>query len=190
MQHGEAQATTCEPPYDALPAAKTLARDPFAALSSMKAKDLMATPVVSVRDDANLREVARIMVERDIGSVLVTDARGDLVGIVTEKDFIAKEHQIPFSTLVMPRLFEEWVDKGSLEEIYRKAERIRVTQVMSRPVRTVTEDQPMEDVVQIMLQHGVKRVVVVRGTKPVGIVAHRDVLRMAVEKAKPRTFKA
>jgi CBS-domain-containing membrane protein len=53
----------------------------------MKAKDLMVSPVVSVPLGTNLEEVARLMVERRIGSVLVVDGEGRLVGIVTESDF-------------------------------------------------------------------------------------------------------
>ena len=42
--------------------------------------------VVCVRGDVNLREAARTMNEREIGSLVVTDADDRVVGIVTDRD--------------------------------------------------------------------------------------------------------
>jgi len=54
----------------------------------MKAKDLMVSPVVSVPLGTNLEEVARLMVERRIGSVLVVDEAGRPVGIISRFDLL------------------------------------------------------------------------------------------------------
>jgi CBS-domain-containing membrane protein len=98
----------------------------------MKAKDLMVSPVVSVPLGTNLEEVARLMVERRIGSVLVVDGEGRLVGIVTESDFL-KERGIPFSTFRAPMLLGRFLDGGQLERILEEAKNTRVEEIMTSP---------------------------------------------------------
>jgi CBS-domain-containing membrane protein len=58
-------------------------------LRSIEVAEVMAKDVVSVPPDAVLADVARIFVERKIGCVPVVDARGALIGLVTETDLIA-----------------------------------------------------------------------------------------------------
>lgn len=58
-------------------------------LRSIEVREVMAKDVVSVTPDTELREVARIFVERKIGCVPVVGVRGELVGLVTETDLIA-----------------------------------------------------------------------------------------------------
>lgn len=58
-------------------------------LRSIEVREVMAKDVVTVMPDTELREVARIFVERKIGCVPVVGVRGELVGLVTETDLIA-----------------------------------------------------------------------------------------------------
>ncbi|MEB3816593.1 MAG: CBS domain-containing protein, partial [Desulfurococcales archaeon] len=52
----------------------------------LMAKDIMASPPVTVNDKARLSDVAKLMCEKRIGSVLVVNEAGRLIGIVTERD--------------------------------------------------------------------------------------------------------
>lgn len=52
----------------------------------VRAGDIMATGPMTVPATAMLDEVARVMVERRIGSAIVTDAEGGLYGIFTATD--------------------------------------------------------------------------------------------------------
>ncbi|BAW00604.1 putative signal-transduction protein containing cAMP-binding and CBS domains [Thermus thermophilus] len=54
----------------------------------IKVKDLMTSPAVGVPLGTTLDQVAALMLEKRIGSVLVVDEKGKLVGIVTESDFL------------------------------------------------------------------------------------------------------
>ena len=56
----------------------------------MKASEVMSSPVIAVRPEAPLREVARTLAERRISAVPVVD-RGRLVGIVSEADVLPPE---------------------------------------------------------------------------------------------------
>ena len=52
----------------------------------MKVKDLMTTDVKRCTPDTNLAAAARIMWEGDCGAVPVTDERGHVVGVITDRD--------------------------------------------------------------------------------------------------------
>src|SRR6516164_9569548 len=56
--------------------------------TTMRAKDLMTQPVVSVPPDASILEAAQLMLQHKISGLPVVDASGNMVGIVTEGDFL------------------------------------------------------------------------------------------------------
>lgn len=58
------------------------------ALDSFRAKDAMTSPVVTVGPKMPLSEVARLMLEKKIGCVVVSED-DQIVGIITEGDFVA-----------------------------------------------------------------------------------------------------
>jgi CBS domain-containing protein len=138
----------------------------------------MSAPVISVREDTPLVEVARLMTEHRIGGVPVVRGDGRLVGVITESDFAAKERGIPFSLLQLPQLFGHWLSRNNLEAIYDEARDITAGQVMTRNVVSVGEDDPVESAARKMCEDRVHRLPVLRGGVPVGIVARHDLLRV------------
>ena len=56
----------------------------------MKAKDVMTSPIVSVEPGATVLHAIQIMLRRNISGLPVVDKNGDLVGIVTEGDFLRR----------------------------------------------------------------------------------------------------
>jgi len=60
-----------------------------ALLTTVLAKDLMTTRVVTIEPGERISEAARRMAEAKIGCLPVVDASGALLGIVTETDFLA-----------------------------------------------------------------------------------------------------
>lgn len=143
----------------------------------MKVKDIMTEPVITTGEDASLQKVAQIMLENRIGGVPVINESGELAGIVTESDFTAKEKCVPFSLFRAPQLFGAWLGDNA-EELYAAAREIPVREIMSTSVVTVTEDDPIEKVLELILKYDVNRIPVVKDRKPVGIVARRDLLRV------------
>lgn len=144
----------------------------------MQIKEFMSQPVIVVGEDATLEEIARTMLAQNIGCVPVVDARGKISGIITESDFAAKEKGIPFSTFRAPQLFGQWLDKGTVERIYERARTMTAKEIMIHPAITVTEDQPVETALGLLLKHDVNRLPVVRDGVPVGIVSRHDLLRL------------
>jgi CBS domain-containing protein len=73
----------------------------------MFVRQIMVAPVITVDEECSLEEAAKIMLDRSIGGLPVEDERGDLCGMVTESDFVAKEKGIPFSVYRFPQMFGE-----------------------------------------------------------------------------------
>ncbi len=143
----------------------------------MRAEDIMAHPVVTVREDESLEAAARRMLEHHIGCLVVVDPGGRAVGVLAEADFMAHEAGIPFSTYELPKLFGKWVGASGLEAIYAHARKVPVREVAKPLVAFVGPGDPVEKAVDLMLRHRVKHVPVLRDGRPVGMVAHHDLLR-------------
>ena len=145
------------------------------------ASDVMTRPLVTVGRQTNLEKVARLMVEEEIGSVVVVDDDGSMIGIVTDTDFAARKSSIPFSTFELPQLLGQWLDEEGVQGIYRKARSMEVGEIMTARVWSVGEDTSIEEVVRLMLERDIDHVPVVDGKRPVGMVAHRDLLKLLLE---------
>lgn len=146
----------------------------------MRVKDFMSKPVMVVREDTTLEEIARMMLDNSIGCLPVVDLNGKICGIVTESDFAAKEKGLPFSTFRAPQLLGRWMSQEGVERIYDAARSMTAKEIMSRRVAAVTEDQPAQDAVELMLKFDVNRIPVVREGVPVGMVSRHDLLRLMV----------
>lgn len=143
-----------------------------------RARDIMSTDLVTVRSSATVREAAKAMLERRVGSVLVVDEKGALLGIVSEGDFVGKKGGYRFTSVASAYIFGDYVDFTGLKETYDRTASAPVYKVMATDVATVTPDAHLEDVVGLMLQRDVKRVPVVDAGRLVGIVARHDLLKV------------
>ena len=136
----------------------------------MRVVDLMAAEVISVRRATSLRDAARLMVEKEISGLPVTDEDGNLVGVVSEGDFLRKE--VDRGDLLGRGLLGALFDnRDSL------AEAETVGEVMSEQVFTVSPDATLVEAARTMTTHAVKRLpVVTREGKLVGVISRRDVV--------------
>lgn len=83
----------------------------------MKARELMTQPVVSVRTDASLAEVAKTMVQCRVGCVPVVDEESQLRGMITQTDFAANEHGVPFSTEAVLHMFSHPLSGQEIDKV-------------------------------------------------------------------------
>jgi CBS-domain-containing membrane protein len=113
----------------------------------MKVREIMTRNVISVTEDAPVREVARVLDRHRISGVPVTDDSGHMVGLISEFDLIAKP------------------------------EARFVGDAMTRDVISVMEDTDVEQVRFLLVDRRIKRVPVLRSQKLVGIVSRADLVR-------------
>ena len=119
-----------------------------------KVREVMTKDPVVLEQSTSLVEGARTMRERDIGAVIVF-ASGRLVGVATDRDIVIRG-----------------VAEGNIGGM-------TLGDVCSRELHTISPDEPIERAVQLMREHSVRRLPVVEGGRPIGILSLGD---LAVEK--------
>jgi CBS domain-containing protein len=141
------------------------------------ARDIMTTPVITARPETTVKDLAAIMTTHRISGVPIVNEELELVGIVTEGDLLYKEIQP--RPAEPSRLARRLPLRGVLraEEHARKAEAARAFEIMTSPVLTVSETATVHEIAQVMVTHGINRVVVMRAGRVAGIVSRADILK-------------
>ena len=140
----------------------------------MRVSDVMTPGVLSVPPDASVVTAARLMLQKRISGIPVIDDRGNLLGIVTEGDFLRRAET--GTGRRRPRWVEFLMGPGRLADEYVRLSGRKVSDVMTHEVRTLPPDAPLEQVVRLMERHNIKRVPVVDNGKVVGIVTRANLL--------------
>jgi acetoin utilization protein AcuB len=97
----------------------------------------------------------------------VLDKRGELVGMVSEKDLLYASPS-PASSL-------------SVWEIPYLLSKIKIRDTMTRDVITVTEDAPLEEAARIMADNSIGSLPVMRNGKLAGIITETDMFKVFLE---------
>lgn len=119
----------------------------------MRVKDVMTEKVKTVGPDKTVKEAAKEMERYKIGSLIVTDGYGRILGIISERDIIGKAVAS---------------DKNSNE--------IKVKEIMKEKVISVTKEETLESAANIMIEKGIKTLPVVEGGVVTGIVTATDLI--------------
>lgn len=141
----------------------------------MKAKDVMVSPVITVKPTSPLKEVANILLERRISAVPVLDENGKLVGIISEGDLMHRseagtERRRPWWLLLM-------AGDDTLATDYIKAHGRKAADVMTRNVITATPDTALDEIAVLLERNSIKRVPIVSDRKIVGIVSRANLVQ-------------
>lgn len=123
---------------------------------------LMHAPVETVDTEETLPAVARLMADKRIGSLLVTQA-GAVVGIVTESDLVRKALAYNLDAAL-----------------------IRVGSLMNQPVIDIDINRTVHDASDLMAEKGIRHLAVTENHKIVGILSVRDLIRMISVRDRPR----
>jgi len=140
----------------------------------MRAADVMTPDPVCISPDASINDAIGLMLERKFSGLPVVDARGSLVGIVTEGDLLRRTET--GTQRKRSRWIEFLMSPGRLATEYVQTTGRKVNDVMTPEVQTVTEEAPLDAIVHLMERHQINRVLVVRDSKLVGIVTRANLL--------------
>ena len=154
-------------------------------LPPMNAIDVMTKNVVSVEPETPTRAVAKLLLDKSISGVPVVDATGAAIGMVSESDLIGREINRRASSRVwwLEMLAEgENLATEFLEHL--RADDRPVREVMRAPVVSVAEDTPVQAIAEILQEHRIKRVPVLRNGRVVGIVSRADLVRALAQTCK------
>lgn len=140
--------------------------------STIRAKDIMTTTVITVQPGTTVRQIALLLGEKHISAVPVVD-HGSLVGIVSEGDLI---QELGTETESAP-----WPGTSGKPEAvnakYAKWHGKRASDVMTRNVITVFENTSLPEIARTLEAKHIKRVPVMRGAKLTGLVSRSDIVR-------------
>lgn len=145
----------------------------------MKVGDIMTRNVVTVPPDTPALAVARLLSDRGISAVPVTDSWSMLLGIVSEADLIRRlstEDQ-PDRTGLLGALF---YDRDRAAASYAHAHGALARDIMTKEVVTATESMTAEHAARLIEEHRVRRLPVVHDGMLLGVVSRADLLRALV----------
>ena len=127
-------------------------------------RDVMCRGVITCRVDATADEIARIMLDNDVSTLVVIDERLDACGVVSKTDL--------------------------LEYYGKDLSLIAAEDIMSSSLLTVSPDTLAYDAVQQMLRHRVHQLVIVTKAgahhRPVGIITSGDIVVLMAGETQPR----
>ena len=132
----------------------------------MKVLDLIGarSEIYSIRDEATVHEAAQYLRDRQVRSVGVLDAAGTLVGVVSQSDIsdkVAAENKCP-----------AWM---------------RVSEIMSTGLVSVTPDRPLDECLRLMEQNGIYHLLVVdQSGQYRGMLSVSDLLKVIALDEKAR----
>jgi CBS domain-containing protein len=148
----------------------------------MQVRDVMTQNVISIGVNETVVAAARLMLQSDISGLPVVDAEGNLVGMVTEGDFL-RRHELGTQKR-RPKWFEFLLGPGRMAEEYVHASGRKVGDVMTHDPVTVAEDDTLDTVVELMERRRIKRLPVLRNGKMVGIVSRANLMHALVSLAR------
>jgi len=150
----------------------------------MNAADVMTTKVITVTPESSVGDAAKLMLQYRISGLPVVDRKGELVGIVTEGDFLRRGET--GTERRRPRWLEFILGPGRLSSEYVQAYGRKIADAMTSDPVCITEDVSLENVVDTLERHRVKRLPVMRDGKLVGIVSRANLVQ-AFATVIPRT---
>lgn len=115
-------------------------------------REVMSTDVKVVRPDTSVKEIVATMNKFDIGSIVVVQSDRP-VGIITERDILRR--------IVEPCL---------------PPETLRAREVMTSPVISIHSTASIDEAAKIMVRKHIKRLLVMSGETPVGILTFTDIV--------------
>jgi CBS domain-containing protein len=119
----------------------------------MFVKEIMTTDVKTIRPEDNIKRLAEMMVKNKIGSLVVVEGSGEVVGIATERDII-----------------EDIILLG------KSPEEVKVRDVMTKDIITVNPGDTLEEAAEVMVEHKIKKLPVIDKGRLVGIVTATDLI--------------
>ena len=113
-----------------------------------------STELVSVRGSVNVLDATRLMIEKQVGSLLVESDDGRLIGIATERDILR------FCA----------AHRGNMDDTL-------IGDVMTRDLIVATPDCSREEAMAMMTEHRFRHLPVIQGGKPIGLISIGDLVK-------------
>ena len=133
----------------------------------MLVRERMSTKPVTIPADVSITEALHVMRQNQVRRLPVLDGEGNVVGIVSEKDLLYAAPS-PATSL-------------SIYEMHDLLSRLRVSELMTTDLITVTPDIPLEEAARIMADNKLGGLPVIENGNLVGIITETDIFKVFLE---------
>jgi acetoin utilization protein AcuB len=133
----------------------------------MLVRERMSRNPVTIQASASITEALRVMREKRVRRLPVLDEQGKMIGIVSEKDLLYASPS-PATSL-------------SIYEMHDLLTRLKVTELMTAEVITVSPDMPLEEAALIMADKKIGGLPVLEHGQLVGIITETDIFKVFLE---------
>ncbi len=133
----------------------------------MLVKGRMSAPIIATTADTQIMEAMDVMKKNNIRRMPVLDTDGKLIGIVSDKDLL---NAAPSDATSL-----------SVWEVNYLVARIKVKDVMTKEVMTVSGDTPVEEAARMMADSKIGGLPVVLDDEVVGLITETDLFKLLVE---------
>jgi CBS domain-containing protein len=130
----------------------------------MRARDVMSGPVITVTGEKTVKYAAHLLASHGFTALPVVDDDDRLIGIVTEADLL--RGRFPRDTRY--RRDDDVVPRPGMT----------VADVMTTPVTGMGATSDVVDLITVMLNDRIRSMPIVDGSRVVGIVTRRDLVRV------------
>jgi len=145
--------------------------------NELLARDIMRRPVISVRRESTLKEVANLMYKHRISGMPVVDEQNRVVGEISERELLAAalpDYENRTGSNPAP------VGPDPFEALMKRENEITAGDLMTQPEVMVDEDKGVIDLAAIMLQQNIRRVMVASGGELVGLIMRSDIVSRVI----------
>lgn len=153
-------------------------------MRQIKAAEVMNAKILTVTEGMSVSELATFLVDHEISGAPVEDASGQLVGVVSLTDVARATSEKGGERQADERhhFFLDWQDEKQddeeLEELQFETDELEVRDIMTPTVFAVEADSTVAHVARTMLEGHLHRLLVLQGTRVVGIISTSDLLRL------------
>jgi CBS domain-containing protein len=142
----------------------------------MHAREVMSTPVITVRPETSLKEVAEQMTAHRVSGLPVVDHFGAVVGIISESDILAKLEygRSDGQGHGVLTLLDQLAHAVGPD---RKLHARTAGEVMTTAVVTAGPAASVRELIHLMTVHRINRIPIVESGRLIGVVTRADILR-------------
>ena len=149
---------------------------------AVRAGDIMTRAVVTASPDDDVNKLAGLLTKHGISGMPVCDKDGALLGIISEGDLMrpfgeANSLRRDWWLALLAegeRLAPEFLD-------YIRLDRRRARDLMTAKVIVATKDTSAQKLADLLRQHGIKRLPIMKDGKVIGIVSRADLIHAVAQ---------
>ena len=148
----------------------------------MRVSEVMTAPAVAVPPDMTVGQVARTLLDQSLRAVVVVDAGGGLLGLITETDLLMRNARLHFPSYlgILENLLPIGGDRN-LDDEMRKVMAVTAREVMTDDVYTASPEDDLSEVLHEMVQRHMHAVPVLANGRVEGMLFPSDVVRLIVD---------